>query len=1208
MAFVATGDECQRSQQAETDEEESEEEAREEPDFFGDFGEQRRRENERQWLDLLESDLGVKVIQQLPDADETGSEFSKESSESEVESISSHEFGVIQEEPIADDDEELLPAKEDVEKHIALEFEDLSDQEELIPDKSRTRYFHKNMRKKINAAMGDVKYLGRTAQTSSTTTLLCEPSVLVTSCQDGVLRPRRRPGPWRIIEIFTWTMAVSFAAHHRGWEVGEPLTLPNYNLLEPQDQRQASEYIREFDPDFLVVAFPSAVWSELRTFGFRSAEYLERLAARRMEQRKMLGWVQDVFFAHRARGGAVLGENPLSSRAWKEPVVIDTWEGLPKQRTDMCAFGLRRPDAEWDPQARGLHLRKPTLLTGQREILKRACRLCSGGHRHSPCLSGVRVRGRWCSMAEFTGGYTNKFAEAVVLGAEDFLKGENSRRKRTETFLTPPLVPEERFMEDSQDFKSARLVFPHDAWAEGGGPEHSDHEGMHLDQNSEVAEMASPPQVSSNLKDLPPTDKMERLMMLHRRLGHPTTEGLMRMLQHAGASDDTVKMAQQLQCPSCQLSCPPKRPHPSRPEVRAVVFNTCVHADLKYLHDYKGGVYVALSVVDEATTYRQAKLLKNRSPGHVAAKFLSRWISLFGPPQTIRLDQGGEWETEFIQMLEAHSIHSEFVGSHSPWSNGYAERHGALLGVAVQAVVEEKQLTGRLQLKLGLAAACQAKNSVISRGGHSAHFLLFGRQACFPELLDDDVWSRKSMGFALSIDGEVARAAELRAAARIALLRGDVLEKIKRALRRAPAGERRSYAPGEMVYFWSPAQPQDRRYKKGIGAWRGPAIVLVPEGADRYFVSWRGRCLLVSGANLKGATVEDANRHDLRDEAALDLAKGYIDISDEPGPPEEPEAPFSAQGPGISSKRRVSGAGRKLSEARRMMAGLKSVKKLIKGPLDPRLQRFRARLRRPRREEQAEESPVDEPIPDVPFGPCAAELDGPSDVEEEAVWDQAPPVPSPDPPANVYDHLDDLPVQLRRWQERKRQRDEQEDPEEQLKRVKTTDFANYVLTAVSEGELTGQRLRANEWLPRREVEQLSHLLDMPLSAARVHRRPRKRLQHPGPRGGKSRVTLMYGENPSQILVGRESSSEVAARPRRRCPHMWRGLSLFLKRDLSHLRQGEIKEAKAILKKGKSTAEKLYVSKGKETGRPSSCTFPTRSFSRPPFATSPAISS
>ena len=43
-----------------------------EPQFFGDFGEEQRKRKVQQWLDLLESDLGVKVIAELPEATDTG--------------------------------------------------------------------------------------------------------------------------------------------------------------------------------------------------------------------------------------------------------------------------------------------------------------------------------------------------------------------------------------------------------------------------------------------------------------------------------------------------------------------------------------------------------------------------------------------------------------------------------------------------------------------------------------------------------------------------------------------------------------------------------------------------------------------------------------------------------------------------------------------------------------------------------------------------------------------------------------------------------------------------------------------------------------------------------------------------------------------------------------------------------------------------------
>ena len=52
-----------------------------------------------------------------------------------------------------------------------------------------------------------------------------------------------------------------------------------------------------------------------------------------------------------------------------------------------------------------------------------------------------------------------------------------------------------------------------------------------------------------------------------------------------------------------------------------------------------------------------------------------------------------------------------------------------------------------------------------------------------------------------------------------------------------PAGDRRTFDAGEMVYTGG---PQDRRYKRDAGAWRGPAVVLMPDA------------LLGNGYNLLG--------------------------------------------------------------------------------------------------------------------------------------------------------------------------------------------------------------------------------------------------------------------------------------------------------------------------------------------------------------------
>ena len=84
----------------------------------------------------------------------------------------------------------------------------------------------------------------------------------------------------------------------------------------------------------------------------------------------------------------------------------------------------------------------------------------------------------------------------------------------------------------------------------------------------------------------------------------------------------------------------------------------------------------------------------------------------------------------------------------------------------------------------------------------------------------------------------------------------DVQEKMKRAILRKPGVDTEGpYVPGCQIYFWVPKKAS-KRYSRG-GIWRGPATVLVREGHQRYFVSWRGRALLLATPNMCLATKEE---------------------------------------------------------------------------------------------------------------------------------------------------------------------------------------------------------------------------------------------------------------------------------------------------------------------------------------------------------------
>ena len=568
----------------------------------------------------------------------------------------------------------------------------------------------------------------------------------------------------------------------------------------------------------------------------------------------------------------------------------------------------------------------------------------------------------------------------------------------------------------------------------------------------------------------------------------------------AAANDGLLKMASELRCPLCQLRSAPPRPHPARPEARPVHFNSVIHIDLKYQHDHKGTTFVALSIVDGATCFHQAKLLRTRDPEHVAQRFVSRWISVFGIPTTVVSDQGGEFETAFIATLEAHAIASKVCGSYAAWQNGVIERHNGLLGVAWGAAVEDSKAEGRQAMKVSLACAVQAKNATVSRRGMSAHALVFGRQAYLPELLDEEVWQAASMGQSLSTEGEITRQAEMRAAAKVALLRGDIHAKLKRALRRASAGgPARSYYPGEMIYFWAPSTKA--RYRKSSGNWRGRAVILVPDGAQRYFVSWRGRCLLVAASNLKPAALEDSANHDLRlREAEAHAERGYVDLTRDSGPPQGEEAVTKPEGPGLQVRRRRTGLGRNTVEARKMMAGLKSVKWSVQMPLQPR-PKARRHVLRPVPVDQAQsphgepadslqsppgepadsvQSPPEEPADSVqsPPGEPVAALPEQTDLPDSEWSDHVPgeldrrlqerSIAPRDPPdeetlrrrAGI---LDDLP-----WQFKKRPLEPAQIPvpEDQMaKRLRQSGLVNYAYTVLAAPQLHEEPAphRANGW-------------------------------------------------------------------------------------------------------------------------------------------------
>ena len=110
-----------------------------------------------------------------------------------------------------------------------------------------------------------------------------------------------------------------------------------------------------------------------------------------------------------------------------------------------------------------------------------------------------------------------------------------------------------------------------------------------------------------------------------------------------------------------------KKPVP-RPVVGfawATDFNQTVGMDLKEL----GPSLWFLHIIDEFTRFSNAAIIRSKTA--VIKKFLQCWISLFGAPQKVISDNGGEFDSnEFRNLCENFNITVKTTPAYSPWSNG----------------------------------------------------------------------------------------------------------------------------------------------------------------------------------------------------------------------------------------------------------------------------------------------------------------------------------------------------------------------------------------------------------------------------------------------------------------------------------------------------------------------------------------------------------
>ena len=945
---------------------------------------------------------------------------------------------------------------------------------------------------------------------------------------------------------------LSQVASSLGWMFLEPITLDSgWNLFCPEVQDRAMAYLEEAQPDLVMLAWPCHPWSPLQNLNQKTETQRRSLRFKRRQSKKLLQFTRRVALWQRSRGGALAGENPFRSGAWEQAEVEEAFQGLPQAIVDQCQMGLKHP-------TNGKPLKKRTRVVGQAAVIRYMHRQCPGNHEHHPIEGSFKNKeGKWESLSAWAGGYPVPFCKHLLRGAEEFL--ENEAYVEDEHIDE---VPEDVDGQDAADEEDAIQELKEERFPEFDA---KDEEEVEEDHRHPV-----------------PKEVQKAVEFAHRQLGHPSRSTLLRMLRLSGANPDAIRHARRWTCDVCAARKAPKHPRAAASSIRPYGFNLHLHIDVKFLWDARGKKYAALSILDIGTMMHQACLLKTRRSDYVAGKFFRRWVQIFGVPKCITHDQGGEF---------------------AAWQLAAGERHGGILGTMVQAIVSEHGTEGYKNMQAALASAVAAKNATSTKEGYSPNQRVYGVELKWPSLTDEEVGLSFAEG--LSIDSEVSRAHKMRITARVALIRQDVRDKVRRAILRKPAVSEGPFVPGCRIYFWVPSS-QKGRYRPG-GLWRGPATVITREQSSRYFISWRGRLLLLAEENIRLATKEElALTEEVKDEM-VDLGEVllrdpsrsnvYKDLRSKPPPPRK-RAPRRPRPPDGEDRKR----------ARNTLRGTKAIRNLLRDGTQRFMQMQRRKRMaiaagngvppqapRPKRPKMVKDQPP-QPVPELDQledGEVAAEPGefdegGPPIMDEDyaPTPEYAPTTPSllgsdeEEPLQQQWREelrqmpleerqrrsLDDVPAMVKRVNDEvTRDQDEQEEPPAKKQRVSSA-----LVAAVMMGTVDGTR--SNEWVSRYELDLLRQLTGLPLTAARLHRAPRKKFQKPPKLVSRSRLSILIGRDPKNAFVVEETEDEVRKNPRRKAAFPWKGITMFHGRKPPPKKTGEVFQTTFQLPDGLYTAD------------------------------------
>jgi len=133
-------------------------------------------------------------------------------------------------------------------------------------------------------------------------------------------------------------------AEMKTWTAAQPVSIETgFDLATIEGQTKAWQAYEEESPDLVVIAFPCSPWSSMQNMQMNTQAGKQKVQQKQAEARVLVDFAAALAKRQGEKGKVYVLENPVASKAWKEPGMAQVVRDSHVVTVDMCTQGLKDP-------------------------------------------------------------------------------------------------------------------------------------------------------------------------------------------------------------------------------------------------------------------------------------------------------------------------------------------------------------------------------------------------------------------------------------------------------------------------------------------------------------------------------------------------------------------------------------------------------------------------------------------------------------------------------------------------------------------------------------------------------------------------------------------------------------------------------------------------------------------------------------------------